>query len=641
MAKKHMITVYQFQQWHPELLVCDTDMAYTKLANAIYQELEPWLGFMEPREKPGVAIGLAHYIEDIISETHQMEVFMKLYKKMYGYTLPFYDDDDEKTELYKMSFVLWHCICGQRDGHFVNPVTGALPVAEKMMHFIDDARTKYGCTPNDDLAGYLYSEETLEEAILVKNILMWIEHRSFLGRWQNNDPKDNPYQLESAFPQIDPNLTTYGNASMQAFANQAWPLSLPAQHIYAEMIRIDMEDPEDEMAKDVEDIKFKNIGMYHGLKVVNGNILMEDFRKEQLILDSKSGDVNLLKTFQKQKCVLGALFQYRGLWNVCGVNSWLEIPEKDFDEWCEEESRMYSIKHDYVHQYDDYIEKHNGRRMFFFKDFEGYRKWVENDFGIKNVPKEHPEGWRNMPGLVVFMEPIGQTTITACGQLIYDEENPYYDEEKAEDGQFEMIASTELVSPTFLEYALTNNKLPLAAMNDRRGTEYGWKLLQDNIEFWARCCRRDIKNPNVFCPRTNLSPSDSPKSNNGITGLMSKSQFLHELNTNTFIRSKASKPWEVIRADIDAVMLEDERGNVVSIETDSIYKAYRELWGTDDYTTSAVAPYVPKNQLSAATAIIYSLCGGGRLWRNLHKMVEGKSLEEVSEMLSQTIKQRF
>lgn len=638
MAKKHMITVYQFQQWHPELLVCDTDMAYTKLANAIYEELEPWLSFMESREKPGVAIGLAHYIEDIISETHQMEAFMKLYKKMYGYTLPFYDDDDEKTELYKMSFVLWHCICGQRNGHFVNPVTGALPVAEEMMHFIDDARTKYGCTPNDDLAGYLYSEDTLEDAVLVKNVLMWIEHRSFLGRWQNNDPKDNPYHLESAFPQIDPNLTTYGNASIQAFANQSWPLSLPAQHIYAEMIRIDMKDSEDEMAKDVEDIKFRNIGMYHGQKVVNGNILLEDFRKEQLILDSKSGDVNLLKTFQKQKYVLGALFQYRGLWNVCGVNSWLEIPEKDFDKWCEEESRLYSIKHDYVHQYDDYIEKHNGRRMFFFKDFEGYRKWMEKDFGIKNVPKEHPEGWRNMPGLVVFMEPIGQTTITACGQLISDEENPYYDEEKAEDGQFEMASSTELVSPTFLEYALTNNKLPLAAMNDRRGTEYGWKLLQDNIEFWARCCRRDIKNPNVFCPRTNLSTSDSPKSNNGIAGMMSKSQFLHELNTNTFIRSKASKAWEVIRADIDAVMLEDDRGNVVSIETDSIYKAYRELWGTDDYTTSAVAPYVPKNQLSAATAIIYSLCGGGRLWRNLHKIFEGKSLEEVSEMLIRTMK---
>lgn len=633
-----MITVNQFQQWHPGLLVCDTDMAYTRLANAIYEELEPWISFMEPKEKPGVAIGLAHYIEDIISETHQMEVFMKLYKKMYGYTLPFYDDDDEKAELYKMSFALWHCICGQRNGYFLNPVTSTIQPAEKMMHFIDDARTKYRCTPNEDLAGYLYSEDTLEDAIQVKNVLMWIEHRSFLGRWQNNKPENDPYNLEPMFPDVDSDLCTYGNASIMTFDKQAWPLSLPAQHIYAEMIRMDMEDPDDEMAKDVEDIEFRNIAMYHGIKVVNGNILLEDFRKEHLILDSNSGDTNLLKTFKTKKYVLGALFQYRGMWNLCGINNWMDITEEQFGRLCEEQNKMYSYKHDFVHQYDKYIERHNGRRMFFFKDWEAYRTWLEKVLELRNVPKECPDGWNDIRGLVLFFEPNGQSTISPYGQLIYDEENPYYNPDLSEDRQFEVATSTELVTPTFLEYALVNNKLPLAAVNDRRGAEYGRQICQNNIEFLARCCRRDIKNPNVFCPRRNLSPSDYPKNSNRIPGLLSKSQFVSELINEPHIRSKAAKTWEVIRANNDIVMMEDNHGNLVTMKTDNIYNAYRELWGTNKYTQSDVAPYMPKNQLSAATAIIYSLCGGGRIWRRLHRIFDGKSLEEISEMIGKSMR---
>lgn len=618
MAKRRLITVYDFQQWHPEKLICDTDAAYTKLANAIFGEIEEYLSFMEPNERPGVAIALAQYIEDMISETHQMEVFMKFYKEMFHYDLPFYDDDPEKLEYNKMQFVIWHAICSQRNGRFVNPITSVDKFAELLLPYIELARTKFGCTPNEDLAGYIYSEETLEDPMHVKNVLMWIEGRSFLGRWQNNRPNDDDSELKEYFPEMDKGLIAYGNASIHAFSNQAWPLSLQAKSIYAEMIRMDVDDPEDEMAQDVENIKFHEIGIFHALELKRDCIIVENFRGEKLMLDPFSGDRDLVAVAKKEPYTMGALFEYRGKWNVCGVNLWVDFEEYKFKEYCKEQQAKYSYFHDFEHQYDDYIKAHGGRRVFFFKDNKEYAAWLKKDLGVKGPIPSFPEEWNDTTGYAVFFEYNGQSTISYAGQLLCHPDNPYYDEAMAEEAQFYLIGQRGDVSPGLLMYAMAHNMLSVAAMNDRRGAVYGWQTLQNNMEFLARCLRRDIKSNRVVCPRKELSTSDNPNSMK--EGLMTYEMFIKELDTYPKVKSRQNKLWKIDEIDIDQIVMHDEKGKYVFLDTRDVYKAYRDLFGTKKFTTADVSRYVPKADASAATAILYSLIDNGRLYRIMGRM---------------------
>ena len=50
---------------------------------------------------------------------------------------------------------------------------------------------------------------------------------------------------------------------------------------------------------------------------------------------------------------------------------------------------------------------------------------------------------------------------------------------------------------------MKHNMLPDAMFNDTRGREHGCKLMQDNMEFMARCMRRDITTDSIVRKRVN------------------------------------------------------------------------------------------------------------------------------------------
>jgi len=91
------ITAADIKRRHPRGLTCETDKQYARLANDIYDMIHERLTFMEDREIRNASISLALYFEDLRSGTHLFETFTRLYKKMFGYYVPFYytSDGDE------------------------------------------------------------------------------------------------------------------------------------------------------------------------------------------------------------------------------------------------------------------------------------------------------------------------------------------------------------------------------------------------------------------------------------------------------------------------------------------------------------------------------------------------------------------
>ena len=507
MAKKlsiNTITAGDIKRRHPRYLTCYTDRQYARLANDIYSLIRNELMFMEEHEVRNASISLALYFEDLRSETHQFETFTHLYQKMFGRYLPFYHSVDANApdaEIDAMKFMLWHSICAERNGRIVNPTNdGLADIAALLLRFWEER--KAGLEPNEDLADYLYSEETQTNVNHVKTVLIWLCLRSLFGRWFNNpDTRNDDAGMKELLPSLDRDTLEYANECHYAFQEQAGPLSLTPQHIYAEMIRIDMNDPDDPMAAAVEGIRCKPFAIYQIVKSDKHTMELQDFLGETFNVELSGFLGNVQRYIKQNTHIEGSFLNMNGLWEVNGPSLWMTPDKKLYGKYLEEERMKHHLMNDYAGQYDDYINEHHGRRLYFFRNVDMYLSWLQNDLGLKNIDWQTvPTEKRNEP-LVAFMEDNGQITISQTAKLICHPDNPYYDRAFAADNSL-LVVAHDLCSPGMLLYLIEHNLLPDAMLNDIRGREHGRHLMQENLEFLVRCMRRDIKSDVVFRKRT-------------------------------------------------------------------------------------------------------------------------------------------
>ncbi len=602
------------------------------LANYIFDEISGVLSHMDVDVIKNASIGIAHYIEDRLSNTRQFEAFAKLYQKMYGWQLPFFEDSDDPLtrEQNALRFVVWYCICAEHSLVIINPVVGLVEdVAQIVEEIADEAVSKFNCLPNNDLADYIFSEETLNDPILVKNVLIWIQSRSFLGRWDGNDPKDDDYSFRQIFPNAQKDQLEYCNASVMAFDRQAWPLSLSAKMIYAEMIRIDMDDEDDEYAALVEAIEFKPFGVYKIDGIQGRDLTLIDYQGDKFVVDSYSAEINLKKVVAETTHSTSAYFSYNGEWNLCGLSGWINIDDQGYDEYCTKRKKDYNNMHGHVGQYDDFIKSHGGRRLFFFENVEEYIDWVRTELGLDGKFDTVRERYGNERGLVLFFEDNGQTTISSFGNLIKHPDNPYYDKIEASKNALGFVVHELLASPCLLEYLLVNGFLPDIGINDRRGDEYGRAICRENAEFLARCFRRDIKKQEVFCPRKHISLEEIRKEYEDEVddfGRLTLGGLVEKIKENKYVVSAANKHWKVMSVNTKSIKLKDEeRSNTVVIDMDDLYSAYLVL-EPSEYQVAKLVPYVGNKLASPAATVLYSVVGRGKYLSAARRMFQDLKL---------------
>ena len=625
---------------HPWNQSYATDIAYTRLANHIYSLLEEELSFMGKEAAIQVALGVTLYIEDVLSETHQMEAFMQLYRRMYGYALPFYDssrETDTTPELDKMRFVLWHCSCAERTGKVLNPMNiGIKEMAKKMLDVVHSAQSDFGCRANEELADFLYAEETLADPIQVKCVIMWLESESFLGRWHNNRPEDDKYHFAQLAHESQKSMVRYANMSVGAFAHQAWPLSIPAKCAYAEMLRLDSGDADDPDAKEVEAIEFVDFRVFRLEGVCNGKLLVTDHNGRQYEVEPTSSSIDLRQKAKKCNSLAAALFKYQDQWNVCGANNLLKLPEESLEKSFAKAKKMDHVMNDFVGQYDEFIQAHGGQRAFYVKNNRQYQQWLKEELGMKNVDnlKQGMASYLEGQNYTIFFEDNGQITISQTAAAIQHPDNPYYDVDNGQETAFAMVVNEDICTPGLLEYALRNNLLPDATLSDMRGEEYGWQLMQENIDFMARCFRRDIRKQEVFCPRRDVPlPSNDEEPWEEEKGLLSLEDFLHKIRDTKEFVSTANKHWKLVKATQSVVSVKDDRRKVVEIDTDGLYEAYCSL-ESYEFVIDNIKEYVHRDQASAALAVLHTAFGHGAVFASLRKMFDRLGgIEGLSELL--------
>ena len=488
---KIYIPASEMRKWHPEGLVCSTDIAYARVANELYsllvKRLDDW---MKPFQVKNIVMGLVCWLEDRCSGLHMWDVFLKNYREFFGKKIPFYEEttDEEQSFLDEFRLVLWLCAQTEREMTIVNPENVALDMLATVIvtDWISKGYFQGNMPCNEELAGYLYCEEAQTDIMLVKNVLMWIERRCYLGHWFL---KNDPNAADAKESCLTTDQLRYGNNSVAAFSARTWPISMLPQDIYADMIRMEMDDEKDEYAKAIAEIEHKKISLCKIERYDERCLWMKDFHGDEFAVLIDSFGQNTPKTIKKNSLVLSAYAKFRGEWSTIGVSAWYPYDDKMWTQICEEDQTRYELMHA-DGQYDEFIENHNGRRLFFFKDSNEYCDWLKDELHFimdNNVGLPY----MSTP-LAVFFEPNGQITISQFGNLIKSPDNKYYDRAMARDNALVFVVSRDSCSPDCLRYLIDKDYISDANLKSTEGEEHGHQLAQSNLQFLACCMRRDL-----------------------------------------------------------------------------------------------------------------------------------------------------
>lgn len=613
------IAVSEIAKRHPRHLVCQTDRQYAFLAEELREYLEVPLSGWNQQEAQEICVSLALYFEDIHSGTHQWETFLSLYKKMFGRYLPFFDTQDEQSKTAKVNnlrLVLWLIISGERHETILNPCNvGIEGMAEKLLDIWEGV--KKWIEPNTELADYLFSEETQTDPMEIKNILVWLESKSFLGfgyrnKWGNEDE----YEFGHYYKDLKKDQIQYATESYSAFQHRAWPLSLPAQRLYAEMIRIEMEDPEDEFAAAIEQIQSINLGIYRILRLEKERLWISDDDGQELPVDANSFSIPVKQIhLDKQSCMMSTFFSFQGVWYNNGIAVCLDISEESYNSYREQLFRF----DEHEGHFDEFISQFGGKRLFFFADFDAARAWVDGELGLKGMDRFPNMPIRDDKPIMLFFEQNGLLTISAEAQCVKHPDNPFYNKAYAEYFGLNLLALDRSVSPGLLLYLIEHGLLPDVHLNDIRGYAFGHKLLQENIEFVARCYRRDIPTDKAVQVSANLPviDLDDPVGHKQVFEV-----FVNMLRRKKKLYSSMHKEWCIVRCDEETIVVRDvDRKKDFSFAMTDLYAAYMAL-DIPKFTVANVAPYVRKVNAPAAAVVLYSTFGRGKELNMLREMAD-------------------
>lgn len=630
------IPVISLQARHPEYVVSLTDKDYTRLAQEIFSYLLSIDSVFTEEQMLNASITLALYFEDIHSGLHQFEVFTKLYSEMYGRYLPFFDarTREECHELEDLRFVFWLAIAAERDGRMLNPLNESLFTIAQEIEAIWE-KFKPSIAPNEALLDYLYCEETQEDVYQIKNVLIWLQNTSLLGRFFVNPTVDSdPYGVKSYFPTASKSQLTYAIQSVSCLCEPAGPLSLPAQLLYAEMIRLEMDDPDDEMAAAIEEMTATKVSLHK----INGfdkhYLVLEDFRGNTFKVLRNSFDGGDIKMKDSFTHVAMALLSYGGEWHACGLSAFTGLKDYEYDEYCQKEQRFYGVFHDNIGQYESYIEEHGGDRLRFFLDKKEYVRFLQDELKINDVSSLVLLDKIVSP-IMLYFEENGQMTTSFLPECVCHPDNPYYDVDEADAQALGLVIDRSSCSPNCLMYLIRNQYIGDARFNDFLGIEHGRHLAQDNLEFLARCMRRDIKSREVIF-RRGANQNELPEVlTPEIVRELTLKEFAQCLAREREIRSRANKEWQLSRCSEQVTMIMDiDNRKCFQMSTQALKDASEQL-AKEEFMVARLVPYVGKSCAPAACALLYNVMGKGntmhRTMKSLRQYFDAMRMIEALE----------
>lgn len=507
-VKTKRIVVADIQKYHPKMLLCcPTDREYTQVANDLLAMIEP----MEKMLPEGVdirdmAVRLALYLEDVISEGGTWRAFTDLCRGLYGRTLPFYPEEDApwngleycegEVNFDDVRLLMWMIVQQTSSGDsLINPHTPGLGmIASEVFAYLYDNFEKQPINPMLNSVFHGLPSDPYKRFLHHRLLMEWIFTGNYLLTSAGAGPDlDETRELMEAYYEDmgDSRIIDYAVRMESVFTRVCGPLSLYPRQWLAAMMKTQECDAED--VAEVEAIGYKKVDLYH----IEGNdkeyIYLKDcydapYQVAKTSFSSMKGlrdCTNLITSLARfqPSChyVNGAVVQME---QAPSMREWREGMEK------ERYGAVLGNKDTQLVTKEKYIQFFGGKRHKFFASQRDLVKAMTPKAQLADPGEEYRKMLERTDGrtpVFVYVCDDGHLYVSEyLAELIPARDNPFrIKSQEAKDELFCAVMSQE-VEPEVIQYIIDKGWAKTLSMNSIKGKEHGKKLLQENLPFLHR-----------------------------------------------------------------------------------------------------------------------------------------------------------
>lgn len=474
---------------HPMRLSSYTDSYYAALANEINRLMcAEKDNDIDPKELKRVAVNIALYMEDVVSETGLWKSFTGKVKQLYGKPLPFYDVDedgyyDDEPNLADVQYVMWKSFMEIKTQSIINPKNdNLLQMAGDVFELLD---AKFEEMPvNEKLKAFFTEASFVSDFIEQRAVLQWVFDSCYLIKGKSAmDKKIELFEDMDRIFHLTERQAFYATNCISCFEYKVGALALYPKEWLGLFLKANGNGA---AAVRVESQEYRPIQMYL-LKDTDGDLYtFSSVKDEEISLRKAEMDAPNNLTVG-ENYLTACVVKYGDKWELNGFGAWNSGREK-FDNYAKS---VKTYDEAGVGHYDELMAISGGSPLFYFKDAAECADFLAEHKVIREADKERTVKGVDGDEVVLFMPREDSVFYALPGLVKYikDERNPYYDQEYAKEHAVSVLHAP---SGELVRYLMDHDMVPDAALASTKGYEAGRELLQGNFDFLARTCLGDL-----------------------------------------------------------------------------------------------------------------------------------------------------
>jgi len=485
--------IYQ-KDWvalHPLSLQSSTDFYYIQLSNRILKLLEENIAVNEFSSslKRQFAIVAAAYFEDVISNIGVWKGFRQIHFDKYGRYLPFLETTDDyyldEINPEDIQFLIWSIlqfdVIENEELRFLNIENPIISYVSLIIYEILDK--EYESAPeNEAFYNAVHSPRLASDFYLFREFVKWIHSKSYLsGLYPEkliNSQKEKLKNSTDDYFKKNYNAINYAISNSMIFTSPCSPLAISSTEWFAE-ITTDIKVKE--IAKSLE---YKKTANYLIVDFDEDVIKVKQIDDQSVMLDLDANSLESKEPFKTSNTVTCELAYFDRKWQVNGMAAFGLVDDKNN---LKQDNLKQNEIESKIHTYQTTLTKNNGSPIAFFKNAKELATFLLKLFPDSPRDQLYPKDMKNDENIVVFTHPtLGLVMLPDMATLIKSKNNSLYNNRDASDHAISILCGAYVCPRVLLEYLITNNLIPDAYINSLKGTEYGRKLVQKNLDFIIR-----------------------------------------------------------------------------------------------------------------------------------------------------------
>lgn len=485
---KDKLFLKDWMQLQPYFVPTSSDNYFLDLANKMLGTiLDIAKGeFLSLQTKRSIALSVAAYFQDIISDFGLWRAFTGKHFSMYGKYLPFYDlpKEYEPREINPedVCFIIWTHIqleANIKRNTFINPENPMiLMLGLALFEVINE---EYETAPESEtLSVYLTRIIDFDDIYSFREALAWLFYSSYLispfteGKLEEQKETLEKYKKNYSKSQLD--TFAYSTKYEVALTTPCGPLALRAHEWMASIVG--EKSKTGKMLLQTK-LRFKMPKSYLIESEDEKTFTLIPFDSDKPIKFQKHSLQETLPVTPGKDAVLCNLIFYNGEWQLCGfiTNISKESYQKNKEDF--EKNKLNK-----EHTIRIFEEAYPNQKIIYSLDSDELLSNLERIF--PNITKNDLKQFDEESYLITFAdEEYGLTTMADLALFIKDKNNPCYDKTEAKEYGFAIFIRYE-IPQHIIEYLIKNKLLPDIKINSLKGEGRGKELVQKNLDFLFR-----------------------------------------------------------------------------------------------------------------------------------------------------------